>query len=65
MQSEGSRRARVNRNNEGQPIGCAVFLTARELQDLGFELETTDVIVYGIEDGNIRLTEPTPKEVAE
>ena len=65
MQSEGNRRARVNRDNEGRPIGCAVFLTARELQDLGFELDTTDVIVYGIEDGNIRLTESTSKVVTE
>ena len=57
-ETEGSRRARVNRASDGHPLGLALFITARELRDLGIDPEDVDRVAYSVEDGEIRLSKP-------
>lgn len=61
----GRRRARVNRDGDGQPVGCAVFLSARQLRDLGVEPETVDNIEYTVEGGEIHLMPPDCEVIPE
>jgi hypothetical protein len=67
MGSDGRdrRRARVTRDGDGEPIGCAVFLTGRQLRDLGLVPETTDAIEYVVTDGEIHLVAPNPEVAVE
>ena len=57
------RRARVSCDGEGDPIGCAIFLTARQLWELSLDPETTDMIEYVVVNGDLQLQEQhTPYE---
>lgn len=51
------RRARVSCDGEGDPVGCAIFLTARQLWELSLDPETTDMIEYVVVDGDLQLQE--------
>ena len=51
-----SRRARVNRASDGQPLGLALFITARELRSLGIDPEDANQVAYAVEGGEIRLS---------
>lgn len=57
------RRARVSCDGEGDPVGCAIFLTARQLWELSIDPETTEMIEYVVVDGGLQLQkQPTPYE---
>jgi len=48
------REARVNRDPSGDPLGVMVFLTARELRDLGADLDTNR-LPYTVVDGRFQV----------
>jgi hypothetical protein len=60
-----SRKARVNRAGDGEPLGLALFITTCELRSLGIDLEDTDRVAYAVEDGEIRLSKPDRTVLAE
>ena len=60
-----SRTARLARDEDGDPIGAAVFLTADELAELGVETSTTDAVGITIEDGEVRLLNTTVSEATD
>lgn len=59
------REARVNRAGDGQVLGVPLFLSARELRDLGVDLEDTDRVVYTVEDGDLQFSQPNRKVLVE
>jgi hypothetical protein len=60
-----SRKARVNRAGDGQPLGLALFITARELRSLGIDPGNVDRVAYTVENGEIRLSKPDQTVLAE
>ena len=63
--TDGSREVRVNRASDGQPLGLALFITARELRSLGVDPENDDRVAYAVEDGEIRLSKPDRQVLVE
>ena len=53
--SEFGRSARVNRTPDGDPIGASIFLTAQQLDDLGFHPVQLEALVYAVQNGELRL----------
>lgn len=49
------RAARIARDNDGGPIGVALFLTPTELADIGVNTDAADSVELQIEDGEVRL----------
>ena len=49
--------AHVGRDAEGDPVGCAIFLTDGQLCELGLDLETIKKIKYVVTDGDLQLQE--------
>lgn len=47
--------AAMNENEEGNPLGVAIFLTPEQLAQLGIDPEATDVIEYHVADGEIQF----------
>lgn len=58
MQDRCTRKRRIaamNEDEEGNPLGVAIFLTPEQLAQLEIDPEATDVIEYHIEDGEVQL----------
>lgn len=53
------REACVNRDATGDPLGCAVFLTATNLRELDVDPETLDRVAYCVTNGEIQFTPPS------
>lgn len=53
--TDNVRRARVSRNTEDHPLGCAIFLTSRQLQELGLNPNAIVGVKYVVEDGDLQL----------
>lgn len=53
-QQECGRYARVNRDDDGQTLGCAVVLTADDLCSLDIPNDA-ERLVYAITDGQLRI----------
>ena len=64
-ETKGSREARVNRTSDGQPLGLALFISARELRSLGIDPEDVDRIAYSVEDGKLQFSKPDRQVLVE
>jgi len=56
--TEQHREARVNRNADGDPLGVGLVLSTDELRALGVDVGHVERVVYGVEDGELRVHEP-------
>lgn len=53
---DGSRQASVARDQNGDPIGAAIWLNADELAALGIDPGRTDAVDIQVTDGDLELT---------
>ena len=50
------RTCRLNTSEDGEALGVTVFLSREQLQDLGVDVEDTDSLSYGVENGEVVLS---------
>lgn len=48
--------ANVSTDDNGRPIGAAIFLSADALRELGLSPETTDTFQFWVENGQLQLS---------
>lgn len=60
--NDESRTARISRDAEGYPVGCAIFLTVGQLCELGLNPKTTGRIEYIVIDGDLQLRRYHPPD---
>ena len=49
------RTARLNRDGDGEALGCSIFLNASELAELGIDVQQTSEVQYDVTDGRLAI----------
>lgn len=52
----GDRTAKLSRDSDGEALGAAVFLTGEDLADLGVDVDTTERVLFQVEDGELHVS---------
>lgn len=50
------RKARIARNQDGAPLGVALFVTPEELEDFGVNPSTANSVVLRVSNGVVRIS---------
>ena len=50
------RTCRLNTDSDGEALGVTVFLSPEQLREVGIDVEDTDKLSYGVENGQIHFS---------